>query len=374
MFLSIKLQNLFIPSINKNLKYRLNLDFPLPLKSEKKVEIELSKKKLNREITEKNKQAFNRNNEEKDMIHFRTFIPKNYQKIKYLMSRKGINSFRIYDNTISYFPLSIDVYGDKVCINYYSKDSSEPSILLKNEVNSILNYIFGSNNVYWKIRTKKGTENRQFNKLGDSNETFVVKENKLSFIVNLQDYMDTGLFLHHRDTRALTSLLVNGRMLNLFSYTCSFSVYAAMKDAQTTNVDLSNTYLDWGVENFILNKINPSDHEFYKMDCLEYLRSCKKEKVYSVIVIDPPTYSRSKGSKKDFDVQKDYIELINLSLELLNDDGYLFFSTNLKTFNFDESKINKPNEIVDVTESTIPLDFQDKTVHKCWAIRHNQKS
>ena len=190
------------------------------------------------------------------------------------------------------------------------------------------------------------------------------------FWINLNDYLDTGLFLDHRETRKMVASLANNkRLLNLFAYTCSFSVQAALAGALfTKSVDMSNTYTDWGVQNFRLNELSLENHEIVRADCLKFM----EEEIYSganydIIVIDPPTISRSKKMDQLFDIQLDYPFLIKKALQLLSPGGFIFFSTNFRKFKFDASLFEKCL-IQEISDKTLPIDFHNKKIHRCWKI------
>jgi 23S rRNA G2069 N7-methylase RlmK/C1962 C5-methylase RlmI len=194
-----------------------------------------------------------------------------------------------------------------------------------------------------------------------------VHEYGVKFKVNLKDYLDTGLFLDHRETRKMVAGLAKGkRLLNLFAYTCSFSVQAAAAGARfTKSVDMSNTYTEWGKENFILNGLSLKTNEIVRADCLKFLDYEIGE--YDIIVIDPPTISRSKKMEQMFDIQLDYVSLIMKSLKLLAPGGVIFFSTNSRKFKFEESLFTGCI-VRDMTEKTLPIDFHNKKIHQCWKI------
>lgn len=212
----------------------------------------------------------------------------------------------------------------------------------------------------------------QYEKVGEAKEFFTVQEYGVKFKVNLQDYLDTGLFLDHRETRRLVAAeSKNKRVLNLFAYTCAFSVHAAVEGAVfTKSVDLSNTYTDWGIENFRLNGISLKNHEVIRADCLKFLdQEIRKGLYYDVIIVDPPTISRSKKMNQMFDIQIDYVNLLTKSLMLLAKGGVLFFSTNSRKFNFDESHFPMM-DIQNISKKTVPIDFHDPKIHRCWKISH----
>ena len=223
--------------------------------------------------------------------------------------------------------------------------------------------------IYWRnrFRRKKTT---QYEKLGESKEFFTVHEYGIKFKINLVDYLDTGLFLDHRETRKIiASFCKDKRVLNLFAYTCSFSVYAAVAGAAfTKSVDMSNTYSAWGKENFELNSISLKNHQIVRADCLKFLDQEIRSRVkYDIIIIDPPTVSRSKKMDQMFDIQIDYITLLSKALKLLSPGGFIFFSTNSRKFVLDETQFPHCT-FVDISNKTIPLDFHDPKIHRCWKI------
>lgn len=304
---------------------------------------------------------------------FKNRIRKNYRHIRKWARRTQTNCFRIYDRDIHHYPLAIDFYDGRFCIYYFSPSckQDEPPTELVQEVADVLHSIFQVDPafVYWKTRARH-KETRQYEKLDELKEFFTVFEYGVKFKVNLVDYLDTGLFLDHRETRRVVSSISNSKkLLNLFAYTCSFSVHAAIAGAVLTkSVDMSNTYTSWGKDNFILNSLPLKNNVIIRADCLTFLDEEIRSKMkYDLIVIDPPTISRSKKMKDLFDVQEDYIFLISKALKLLLPGGVIFFSTNSRRFVFDQN-IFEGCSIIDISQRTIPLDFHDSKIHRCWKI------
>ncbi len=297
-------------------------------------------------------------------------IRKNYRHVRKWANRTQTNCFRIYDRDIKEYPLAIDFYDGRFCVHYFTstRDSDEPRPDLYDAAMSAIDALFRApaESVYWKTRIKR-EKTEQYEKTGEVKQFFSVLEYGLKFRVNLTDYLDTGLFLDHRETRRLVASMAAGkRLLNLFAYTCSFSVHAAAAGALfTKSVDLSNTYTEWGRENFLLNGLSLKNNVIVRDDCLEFLKT--EQGVYDLIVIDPPTISRSKKMDQMFDVQKDYPFLISKALSLLSRDGTLFFSTNSREFDFDES-LFPGCTIFDISKKTIPIDFHNQKIHRCWKI------
>lgn len=300
-------------------------------------------------------------------------IRKNYRHFRKWAKRSQTDAFRIYDRDIKEYPLAIDFYAGRLCVQFFSYDRErdEPLPELKEEIDEALGSIFGvsAEHIYWRTRIKRGKV-EQYEKRDEREEFFTVFEYGAKFKINLHDYLDTGLFLDHRETRRLVASLALGkRILNLFAYTCSFSIQAAMGGASfTKSVDLSNTYTEWGRDNFLLNAL-PSHHNVVvRADCLKFMNEeIRSRAMYDIIIIDPPTISRSAKMDQMFDIQLDYPSLITKALQLLSAHGTIFFSTNSRKFVFDGSLFSSCT-IEEITHKTIPLDFHQKKIHRCWRI------
>jgi 23S rRNA G2069 N7-methylase RlmK/C1962 C5-methylase RlmI len=279
----------------------------------------------------------------------------------------------VYDRDIKEYPIAIDFYAGRFCVQYfsYNRGNDEPSAELENDVLQALYSIFAvdANAIFWRTRVRR-TKMQQYEKMGEEKQFFTVHEHGVKFKVNLHDYLDTGLFLDHRETRQIVAAMSPGkRVLNLFAYTCAFSVHAAYAGASyTKSVDLSNTYTAWGRENFILNSLPFDNNVIVRDDCLEFLGDeIESGARYDIIVIDPPTISRSKKMDQMFDIQEDYVFLLTNALALLSDGGTIFFSTNSRRFSFDQTPFESCS-IRDISKKTIPLDFHNQKIHRCWQI------
>jgi 23S rRNA G2069 N7-methylase RlmK/C1962 C5-methylase RlmI len=303
-------------------------------------------------------------------------IRKNYQHIRKWAKRTLTNCFRIYDRDIKEYPLAIDFYDGKFCIHFFTfeKDSYDPPIEFCNQISQILHSLFSANtdDIFWRTRFKR-EKVEQYEKQSCEDDFFTVLENGAIFKVNLKDYLDTGLFLDHRTTREIVAKGASGkRILNLFSYTASFSVQAALHGAIfTKSVDMSNTYSKWARDNFQLNQLSDVKNVIVRADVQKFLEEeILTSTSYDMIVIDPPTISRSKKMEKIFDIQIDYVSIIRKALNLLSSNGVIYFSTNSRKFRFDATSFSK--EIIqNITEKTIPIDFHDKKIHQCWKITKN---
>jgi 23S rRNA (guanine2445-N2)-methyltransferase / 23S rRNA (guanine2069-N7)-methyltransferase len=197
-----------------------------------------------------------------------------------------------------------------------------------------------------------------------------VEEGGLKFLVNLDDYLDTGLFLDHRLTRQrLRELAPGARFLNLFCYTSSATVYAASGGARSSvSVDLSGNYLDWAAGNFKLNGLDPAHHRLERADCRQWLREADAHAPFDLIFLDPPTFSNSKRMQGVLDVQRDHPELIELCLRLLAPGGVLLFSTNAQRFRPDPLLLQRW-QVRDISARMLPFDFErNPRIHRCFEI------
>lgn len=304
---------------------------------------------------------------------FKNCIRNNYRHVRKWAKRTLTNCFRIYDRDIKEYTLAIDYYDERFCVQYFSYDreNDDPSEELETEVNQVLQSLFevDPEQIYWRTR-KKRKKTQQYEKVDEQKDFFPVVEYGVLFLVNLTDYLDTGLFLDHRETRKMVAAMAkNKRLLNLFAYTCAFSVHAAAAGAAfTKSVDMSNTYTQWGTDNFILNGLSSAQNEIVRQDCLKFLDyETQTKNKYDIIVIDPPTISRSKKMDQMFDIQEDYVAIIDKALQLLSPHGTIIFSTNSRKFSFDQEAFPECS-ITDISEKTIPLDFHSKKIHRCWKI------
>lgn len=300
-------------------------------------------------------------------------IRNNYRHVRKWAKRTETNAFRIYDRDIKEYPLAIDYYDGRFCVHYFtsSVEKEQPPSDLAEETTQAICSLFATQptSIYWRTR-KKRERVMQYEKMREAKEFFVIYEYGVKFWVNLLDYLDTGLFLDHRETRQRVASLSKGkRLLNLFAYTCSFSVQAAAAGASfTKSVDMSNTYTAWGKENFLLNSLSLKNNEIVRADCLKFLdEEISSKTLYDIIVIDPPTVSRSKKMDTFFDIQVDYIPLLSKALKLLAKGGILFFSTNSRKFVFEETHFTHC-QVREISDKTIPLDFHNQKIHKTWEI------
>jgi 23S rRNA (guanine2445-N2)-methyltransferase / 23S rRNA (guanine2069-N7)-methyltransferase len=304
---------------------------------------------------------------------FRSRLTKRARHLRRWPTRQGITCFRIYERDIPEIPLIVDRYEDHLHITEYERPHERDPArhadwldLMSQTAAQTLDV--DKRKVFFKRRDPL-SKRRQHDRVAEDQYEVEVQEGGLKLIVNLSDYVDTGLFLDHRNTRSMVRELSDGkRFLNLFAYTGAFSVYAAAGGAtETTTVDWSPTYIDWAKRNMSLNGFTSVAHRFVRSDARQFLATGAESEPYDLAVIDPPTFSNSKRSQSDWIVQEHYAELLNTTLRIMNPRGIIFFSTNFRRFKMDESRIES-NEIHELSRQTVPLDFRNRRIHRCWRI------
>ncbi|AKU92819.1 class I SAM-dependent methyltransferase [Vulgatibacter incomptus] len=288
-------------------------------------------------------------------------------------ARQGLTAFRLYDSDIPEYRFMVDWYGGHVHVVELAGGGFTPAAQREARAGEVRDAIRDElgvppERIHWKTKAPKVWGQQQYEKLGSGGERVVVEEGGLRFWVNLDDYIDTGLFLDHRLTRARVGDEARGkRFLNLFCYTGSFTVYAAAGGAsETTSVDLSNTYLDWTQENLELNGLWGPRHELIRSDVTRW---CAQERgrLYDLIVLDPPSFSASKKMAETFDIQRDHVRLLDDVLALLAPGGALYFSTNFTGFQLDDRAL-PAFRFAEITPASIPDDIRNRKVHRCWRI------
>lgn len=304
---------------------------------------------------------------------FRNRLSKVYRHIRKQAARQGITCFRIYDHDLPEFPFLMEQYEDKLYVAEYKRQhglNEEAHALWLEESKGVMAEVTGivPDHIFLKMRKRKEGRLDQYQKLDERKAEFVVTENGLRFIVNVSDYLDTGLFLDHRLTRGQVGAMSQGKaVLNLFCYTGSFSVYAAGGGAsRVVSVDLSKTYLAWAERNMLLNFPDYPGATYVQADVLQYLATLPADS-FDLIVMDPPTFSNSKRMKDFLDIQQDHVALVNDCMRLLKEGGTLFFSTNYTRFVLDAPRI-KAKTIRDITKATTPFDFTGKLHRQCFQL------
>lgn len=305
---------------------------------------------------------------------FRNRLLKVYKHRSKLAKRQQISCYRLYDHDLTEFPFCIELYEDKVYLAEYLRRHGmedeehdawlQECLVIIGEVTGLL-----TDNMYIRQRKRMSHREGQYEKLDTQQEFFTVLENGLPFQVNLTDYLDTGLFLDHRITRQMVKdLSMDKRVLNLFCYTGSFSVYAAAGGASSvTSVDLSKTYLNWAEANLSRNQFtDKGKYVFHHADVKQYLKTLAPES-FDLVIIDPPTFSNSKRMKDFLDIQRDHVALLNDTLAATSQNGIVFFSTNYSKFSMETDMIHA-GDIKEITKATTPFDFEGKLKRACFRL------
>ncbi|HET6883789.1 MAG TPA: bifunctional 23S rRNA (guanine(2069)-N(7))-methyltransferase RlmK/23S rRNA (guanine(2445)-N(2))-methyltransferase RlmL [Pirellulales bacterium] len=288
-------------------------------------------------------------------------------------TKRGITCYRLYDRDVPEIPLVVDRYEECLHLAEYERPHERSTaehadwldLMAKTAAETLG---VSKSNVFMKRRERQRGTN-QYERFADQGRWFEVHEGGLKFRVNLSDYLDTGLFLDHRLTRALVrEAAANKRFLNLFGYTGSFTVYAAAGGATTTTtVDLSNTYLDWANENLRLNGLAGPQQRLVRDDALSFLKFHRPGAAYDLAVVDPPTFSNSKKTDDIWDIQRDHVELLNRVVGLMSPGGVIYFSTNSRRFKLDEAALPHVS-IREISRQTVPEDFRNRRIHRCWRL------
>jgi len=357
---------------------------------------------------------------EEQSIMLANRLTKRSKHLRKWAKRTNVFCYRLYDRDIPEIPILIDLFEDEEEEKYlvialyerpYEKPEAEEELWftqMKKTASAVLNIPY--NNIFGKIRRRQKGENQYEKDINTKNtQKIIVREQGQRFKLNLNEYLDTGLFFDHRPLRLMIrNECKKKNVLNLYSYTGSFSVYAATGKARSVcSVDLSNKYLSWAKENFILNGITTgfsenkvgdkmfgedtadsdssntlpeylpgSKYAFINGDGIDFLYEARRQKKeWDIIILDPPTFSNSKKMNNTLDINRDWSNLITLCLRCLVSEGKLYFSTNSRRLIFNETEIKVPIghtiDITDISASTIPEDFRNSKIHRCWLITYH---
>ncbi|MBA4707462.1 class I SAM-dependent methyltransferase [Aquitalea aquatica] len=310
-----------------------------------------------------------------DVSAFANRLQKNYKHYAKWASRQGLDAWRVYDKDVPQFPLAVDLYGERVHLQEYDTGWAMEEDVYQQWIAAIIAAIAEVTGRAPQAITLKSRRRQkgvsQYEKVGKLGDDFTVEEFGQRFIVNLDAYLDTGLFLDHRNTRKRVREEAAGkRFLNLFAYTGSFTVYAGAGGAVSSEtVDMSNTYQDWSRRNFELNGLDLARHQLVRADVFQYLEQAVDEgKQFDLIVMDPPTFSNSKKMQDILDVQRDHVWLIDYAMALLAPGGTLYFSNNLRSFVLDE-RLAEDYHIRDISAQSVPEDFRNRKIHQCYQLK-----
>ncbi|MCB9705788.1 MAG: bifunctional 23S rRNA (guanine(2069)-N(7))-methyltransferase RlmK/23S rRNA (guanine(2445)-N(2))-methyltransferase RlmL [Myxococcales bacterium] len=303
-------------------------------------------------------------------------VRKNQKALAPWVKRETITCYRIYDADIPEYAVAVDRYETEddgvyaVLQEYAPPATIDPKVAAQRleEAHEVVAEVLGLEPARVVVKVRRRQRRGQlYGKEADRGELHTIREGKARLLVNLHDYLDTGLYLDHRPVRALIAEAAAGRdVLNLFCYTASASVQAALAGARTTtSVDLSPRYLDWAAENFALNRLDRQRHRLVRADVRAFLGEDRRR--YGLIYVDPPTFSNSKAAR-DFDVQREHPELLRALADRLVEGGEIIFSTHHRRFRLDEEGL-RPLVIEDLSEATIPRDFaRSPRIHRCYRL------
>jgi len=306
---------------------------------------------------------------------FANRLKKNRKTLKGWLKSNQIECYRLYDADIPEFNVAIDIYSDYLVIQEYAPPKTIDSDKATKRLQEVIYWApkvleVPTDKVVLKTRAKQKGSN-QYQRVDKSKQSITINEYGALFKINLWDYLDTGLFLDHRKTRQIVAKKAAKKsLLNLFAYTGSVSLQAALHGASSiTTVDMSNTYLNWAQDNFALNKLNSHKYQFVQADCLDWLK--KNDNKYDLIFIDPPTFSNSKRMEDSFDVQRDHIALLADALKSLNRGGEIFFTNNKRNFKMDLAALEQLGlQATNMSDITRDKDFaRNKHIHNSWSIK-----
>ena len=304
---------------------------------------------------------------------FENRLKKNLKNLRGMVLKEEISCYRLYNRDLPDYNMVVDIYGKDIHIQEYEAPAEiNPEIAVSRRMHAVeaIQNLFdiNKNNIFLKLRKRQKGKNSQYQKFDKPGTFKIINEGQCRFLVNLSEYIDTGIFFDHRLIRKYIREQSEGRrFLNLFSYTATATVYAASgKAKKTVSVDSSQTYLRWAEMNLNLNGFSTEANSLILDDCIKWLK--KSTDMFEIIFLDPPTFSNSQKTGITFSVQKDHPELINLAMGRLTMDGILIFSNNFKKFRLEESII-KNFEVKDISRKFIPSDCKRNIFH-CWEIKH----
>ncbi len=300
-------------------------------------------------------------------------VKKKYRHLRKRYARQGLSVFRLYDWDIPEIRAVVDWYDGHLVIGEYSRKQSTPDWLplIGKFVGQALDV--PEEKIHLKIRKSGIKEGKRYERLHHTNLRIPMQERELKFYINPCDYVDTGLFSDHRNTRQMVSDMTDGKkFLNLFCYTGAFTCYAAKGGARkTVSVDRSQTAVEWARDNLKLNRLLDENHTLIQKDVQDFLKTAKPQyQDFDLAVVDPPSYSTTRVRNKHFDIAVDHPDMLNRIFNLMTPGATVFFSTNHQNFDL-KTKALHATDIVEITSKTIPEDYlnKQKKIHRCWEIK-----
>lgn len=300
-------------------------------------------------------------------------LKKNQRRLDAWRKKSAVSCYRLYDADIPEYAVAVDIYDQSIHVQEYAPPSTISDKLARERFAEVKQAIkrFATDyrgKIHYKERRRQKGDSQYERSAEGASDIIEVSEGRARFEVNLSDYLDTGLFLDHRPVRALIGELVKGkRFLNLFCYTASATVQAALAGAKSSlSIDMSNTYLDWAERNFALNSLNSSQHQLLRADCTKWLET--EGELFDVIFLDPPTFSNSKKMDSVLDIQRDHGDMIRATMAKLAPQGVLIFSNNFRKFKLD-TLTERQFSCENITPQTLDKDFErNPRIHNVWKI------
>lgn len=300
-------------------------------------------------------------------------VKKTYHHLRRRFARQNIEVFRLYDWDIPEIRAVVDWYAGHLVVGEYTRRQSTPEWLPRMGAAVAEALEVPPENLHLKERRAGKQDGQRYSRIAETNRKFLVSERDFQFYVNPWDYVDTGLFSDHRDTRQMVREMAGDRdFLNLYCYTATFSCYAAKGGAKTTtSVDRSKTAIAWARENMAANNIPEAGNLLVHADIFDFLRqAARKTQRYDLAVVDPPSYSTTRSRQTAFDILTDHPRLLAAVVTLMRPGSVIFFSTNHQDFHprMEELAIR---DVTEITHRTLPEDYRRKsrTIHRCWEIR-----
>ncbi len=316
----------------------------------------------------------------------RNRLSKNSRHLQRWAKKNGVTCYRVYDADLPEFAFALDRYQSEIAPDvewFHLQEYQAPATIETDKAEyrisvaaAVIKELFAISDEQLFCKTRRRQRgSSQYQKQDNQNEFYQVREGGASLLINLSDYLDSGLFLDHRNTREIVfQYASNKSLLNLFCYTAAVGVQAGLGGASSvTNVDLSATYLKWAQENHRLNRLDDETrYQFIRGDVVEMLADPGRSSLqseYDLIFLDPPSFSNSSKMKQTLDIQRDHKGLIKQAMQLLAEDGLLLFSTNRRGFKLAD-EVQQSCEVRDISHSTLSEDFKrNPKIHRCWEIR-----
>ncbi len=326
-----------------------------------------------------------------DIQAFVNRVGKNLSASRGWRKQQGIRAHRAYDADLPEFAVAIDCFdcGEEglerhLVVQEYAPPRSVNSAVAAQRLDAIMHALpevlqVEPQNVHLKTRERqRGTQQYQRHtevRHDERDSASIVRylhERDIVHELNFSDYLDVGVFLDHRRVRQhvrdVFAAKQGGHFLNLFAYTATASVAAAVGGADSSlSVDLSKRYCEWAQRNLALNGVSAERHLVQRADVLAWLDEPRRSA--DVILLDPPTHSNSTSMDRDWDVQTDHAATIDACVDSLTPDGVLMFSNNFRGFKLDPTLAER-HDIEDRSKWSLSRDFKRNTrIHRCWFIK-----